>query len=145
MLTRALLLATSVLVLGGCGKEVGRVPFSAEGKGSITVPLAAGRVDFWTDLAIEYQGDASLQYLIALEQGGARVATAICDPLGHLTSTTAWSERNLGSSHSRSGSGKMACSLKLAAGGPTTVRATLAFASRPAPPVLNKADLVVKQ
>jgi hypothetical protein len=137
--------AALLALLTGCAKEVGRLPFAAEGKASVTLPLKAGKVDFWTDIAIDYQGDAGLEYLIAVEQGGAKVATAICNPLGHVDSKSGWSESNLGGSHSRKGSGKMMCSLKLAAGGPTTIRATLAFASKPTSLGLTKADLVVKQ
>jgi hypothetical protein len=56
-----------------------------------------------------------------------------------------WLETNIGSSHSRRGSGKMACEAKLAKGGPTTVNAKLAFAQKPGEATLRKADLVVKQ
>ena len=146
METRTLLLATSfVVLLAGCGKEVGRVPFTAAGKASATFPLTAGNVDFWTDIAIEYEGEASLQYLIALEQGGAKIGTAICNPLGHISVKTTWIQNDINASHARRGSGKMACSTKLAAGGPTTVQVTLALGGKPTSLVLTKADLVVKQ
>jgi hypothetical protein len=123
-----LVFAALLALLTGCAKEVGRIPFAAQGKASVTLPLAAGNVDFWTDIVLESPDDTSIEYLIALEQSGAKVATAICNP------------------HSRKkGSGKMMCSVKLRAGGPTTVRATLAFVTKPAAVVLTKADLVVKQ
>ncbi len=141
MQTRPTLLVTALLaLLTGCAKEVGRVPFAAEGKASATLPLAAGNVDFWTDIAIEYQGDASLEYLIAVEQGGVKVATAICNPLGLVLTKKGWTENDFGGFHSRNGSGKMPCSLKLPAGGPTTVRATLAFAARPTSLALTRAE-----
>jgi hypothetical protein len=136
---------SSLVLLAGCGKEVGRVPFTGDGSGSAPLELQAGDVDFWTDISIEYQGDASLQYRISLEQGGAAVATATCDPLGRINVKTTWVETDLGSSHARSGMGKMGCSVKLAKGGPTTVKATLAFARKPPTMSLKKADLVVKQ
>lgn len=146
MQNRALFVALSSLVLlAGCGKEAGRVPLAGEGTAAATITLEAGDVDFWTDLAIEYQGDPSLQYRIELEQGGAAVATATCNPLGRISVKSMWTETNLGSSHSRHGTGKMSCSAKLAKGGPTTVKATLAFSTKPASVALTKADLVVKQ
>lgn len=129
----------------GCGKEAGRVPFATEGVGSATVELAAGEVSFWTDLDVEYAGDASLAYTVTLSQGGAPVATAVCNPLGHLSVKMGWVETNVNGARSRKGNGKMGCSAKLASGGPTTVDATLAFAQRPTSLTLNKADLVLKQ
>ena len=144
--TRALLVVlSSFALLAGCGKEAGRVPFTGEGAAAATIPLAAGDVDFWTDISLEYQGDASLLYQIELQQGGATVTTATCNPLGRMTVKMAWSETNLGASHSRHGTGKMSCSVKLAKSGPTTVKASLAFLGKPASVALKKADLIVKQ
>lgn len=129
----------------GCGKEAGRVPFAAEGAQSATIELAAGEVSFWTDLDIQYDGAAALAYTVTLSQGGAPVATAVCNPLGHLPVKMGWVETNVNGAQSRKGNGKMGCSAKLAAGGPTAVQATLAFAQRPATLTLTKADLVLKQ
>jgi hypothetical protein len=144
MHARSLFVALSslALLLAGCGKEVGRVPFAASGSGTANVTLEAGDVDFWTDIDVEYRGDAALQYHVDLEQGGAGVATAACNPLGPINVKTSWVETNLGSAHSRSGMGKMSCSVKLAKGGPTKVKATFT-ASKSA--TLKKADLVLKQ
>lgn len=139
-------LVSSVLLLSGCcGKEAGRLPFSAPGTQNATMTLEAGDVSFWTDIDIEYEGAASLQYKVDLEQGGAVVASATCNPLGYMSVKTGWVETNLGSKHSRRGSGKMGCSATVPKAGPTDVRATLAFGTRPAKLKLGKADLVVKQ
>ncbi len=140
-----LLLAVASLALPSCGKEVGRVPFTAAGTSSATVPMAAGEVAFWTDIDLAYEGDAALSYQIDLSQGGAKVAATRCDPLGPLPVRESWVETNIGISHSRRGEGKMSCSAMLPAGGPTTVTATLAFSRRPASVTLRKADLVVKE
>jgi hypothetical protein len=137
--------ACAALGLLACGKEVGRVPFAAEGTATASMPMAAGEVAFWTDIDLEYTGDATLAYTIALSQGGAKVASATCDPLGNIPVKTGWVETNVGAAHSRRGSGKMTCSATLPAAGPTTVTATLAFGRKPATLTLKKADLAVRQ
>jgi hypothetical protein len=136
---------SSLMLLAGCGKEVGRIPFTGDGSGSAPLELQAGDVDFWTDLSIDYPADTALQYKVSLEQGGAAVATATCDPLGRISVKTTWVETNVGATHARSGMGKMGCSAKLLKGGPTTVKASLAFSHKPTSVSLKKADLVVKQ
>jgi hypothetical protein len=138
-------LAMAGLALLSCGKEVGRVPFTGAGIASTTAPLGAGDVNFWTDIDLEYLGDAALAYHIDLSQGGTKVASATCDPLGHLPVRSSWTETNLGSSHSRKGVGEMSCNATLPAGGSTLVQVTLAFSRRPTSVTLRKADLVLKQ
>lgn len=141
--SRSLFVALSSLVLlAGCGKEMGRIPFSAPGSGTATVTLQAGDVAFWTDIDAEYHSDSSLPYTVQLEQGGAKVASALCNPLGPIHTKMSWVETHLGNKHSRSGMGKMECSVSLAKGGPTTVTAKLG----PAKDItVKKADLVLKQ
>lgn len=138
-------LLLSALLLAGCGKELGRVPFSGESTRSAAIVLRAGRVAFWTDIDIAFNGSATLQYRVALMQGGTRVATALCDAFGPMSTKLRWVEVDYGSTHSRSGQGKMACSVTLPKGGPTTVEASLAFGVRPLSATISRADLVVKQ
>jgi hypothetical protein len=138
-------LFAAALLLSGCGKELARVPFSGEGSNTVAATLAAGKVAFWTDLDVEYKGSAALEYRIALMQGGRRVATAVCDPLGRMSTQLAWVEIDRGAAHSRSGNGKMACSATLPKGALTTVEASLEFTARPLSATITKADLVVKQ
>lgn len=145
MRARLLVLLLSLSSLTACGSEAGRVPLSGEGAGTATIPLKAGEVALWTDLDIAYEGNAALAYRVELVQDGATVASAVCDPLGPMNVKMSWVETNIGSSHSRRGKGKMSCAATLAKGGPTTVKATLAFAQKPATVTLKKADLVVKQ
>jgi hypothetical protein len=133
------------LLLAACGKEAGRVPFTAEGPKEATLALKAGDVAFWTDIDLEFEGNSDLFYQVDLVQNGATVATAECDPLGHLSVKTSWVSTDIGNKHSRSGNGKMPCDVKLAAGGPTTVKATLTWSHKPTTLTLKKADLVVKQ
>jgi hypothetical protein len=135
----------STLLLAGCGKEAGRVPFVAEGTQSATMPLTAGDVAFWTDIDIQYEGDAVLTYRVDLLQGGSTVATAECPALGPMSMKVGWVETQFGASRSRSGNGKMTCSAQLAKSGPTIVQSTLAFDVRPLSVTVTKADLVVKQ
>jgi hypothetical protein len=136
----------SVLLLAGCGKEVGRVPFAAEDTKAVSMPLRAGDVAFWTDIDVKYEGNAALVYDVQLLQGGSAVAAATCDALGPMSMKVGWVETQFGESGSRRGSGKMAaCSVSLAKGGPTLVQTTLRFATRPSRVDLNRADLVVKQ
>lgn len=139
------LAAVVAITSAGCGKELGRVPFAAEGTQTGTVELAAGDVAFWTDIDIELEGAAALAYTVQLSQGGAPVATATCNPLGKLPAKIGWVETTFGSKHTRKGSGKMECSASVPKGGPTAVSATLAFSQRPATVTLRKADLVLKQ
>lgn len=141
----SLLLLSSAALLTACGKEAGRVPFSGEGSAAAPLTLKAGDVALWTDLDIAYEGDAALAYRVELVQDGATVASAVCDPLGPMNVKMSWVETSIGSSHSRRGKGKMGCAATLAKGGPTTVKATLAFAQKPAGLALKKADLVIKQ
>jgi hypothetical protein len=130
--------------LAGCAKEKGRVAFAADGTATTTATLEAGDVDFWTDIDAEWVGGAKLQYDIELEQGGASVARTTCNALGPMSVKMSWVETNLGDSHSRSGKGKMSCSVKVPAGGATNVKVTLssAWAGKS---TLTKADLLVKQ
>ncbi|HEX3852338.1 MAG TPA: hypothetical protein VHW01_15315 [Polyangiaceae bacterium] len=144
-LGKALLAMLAAFTIAGCGKEVGRVPFSAEGSKTSVAQLAAGDVAFWTDLDIKYDGDAALEYRVDLLQDGSSVASAVCDPLGPLSIKELWSESRSGASRSESGMGKMACSAHLAKGGVTAVQTSLAFGIRPVALALAKADLVLKQ
>lgn len=139
----ALVLALAPLL--ACGKEVGRVPFAAPGANDATMTLKAGDVDFWTDIDLSWEGPATLDYQVTLEQGGKAVATATCNPFGQLHVKQMWAETNIGSSHSRRGRGKMSCSTSLPSSGPTTVKATLAWGAKPSTETLRRADLVVKQ
>jgi hypothetical protein len=142
---RWLLLLSGLLLLNGCGKAVGRLSFAGEGTRSAAVSLAAGDVAFWTELALEYEKPAALSYHIELEQGGASVASVECDPLGRLDIKVGWAEAGVGNLRSVRGSGRMLCSAQIAKAGLTTVRASLAFSSRPTTLNFGKADLVLKQ
>ena len=143
--TGCVVFAALALAVASCGKEVGRVPLSEAGFGIASLQLKAGDVAFWTDLDIKHSGEAVLEYRIELWQNGASVATAVCDPLGQMSVKIGWTEVSIGSSHSRTGEGKMSCRANLAQGGTTEVRAALVVKLRPATMALNKADLVIKQ
>ena len=137
--------ALALALATGCGKEAGRISFTAEGLGSGSMTLKPGEVSFWTDIDMSYEGDAALAYHIELSQGGSKVATALCNPLGSLPVKTGWVESNIGSSHSRRGLGKMPCSATVTSGGATALSVRLAFSKTPAKYTLKQADLVVRQ
>jgi hypothetical protein len=145
MIRRASLITSFVALLCACGTEVGRVPLTGEATGTVTADLKAGDVSLWTDIDIEYEGDAMLAYDVTLEQGGKPVAKTTCDPLGSLPTKMSWVETNIGNRHSRRGKGKMACTATVPAGGPTTAKVTLKFGAKPTTVDLKKADLVLKQ
>ncbi|HET7544919.1 MAG TPA: hypothetical protein VFK05_33870 [Polyangiaceae bacterium] len=121
------------------------MPFSGEGTKSTTLPLAAGRVTFWTDLDLAYEGPATLGYRIELSQAGRTVATANCDSLDHFALKLGWLDIEHGASHSSRGRARMQCAASLATGGPTLVKATLAFGVRPLSATFKQADLLLKQ
>ena len=133
------------MFVAGCGKEVGRIPFTAEGAGETTVTLRAGKAALWTDIDIRYVGDASLTYEVELIESDLVRARAVCDPLGSMSVKIGWVETHLGSKNSRSGQGRMPCDLDVPAAGTYLVRARLAFGNRPGELTLKQADLVVKQ
>src|SRR5262245_22990314 len=108
----AMLLLAGGLGVTGCGRELGRVPFSAGGTGTTTVELAACKVAFWTELDLKCDTRSGLAYEIALLQRGVAVANAVCDPLGAMK-TSGFIEKRSGVSLSRSGRGKLACKATL--------------------------------
>jgi hypothetical protein len=145
MQLRTLLVIAAAGLMAGCGKEAGRTPFAAEGEQTATMELKAGEVALWTDIDLEWEGDGNLSYKVELVQNGTTVASAMCNPLGNLPVKSSWVSTDIGSKHSRRGNGKMPCDTKLAVGGPTTVKSTLAWGRKPASVTMKKADLVVKQ
>lgn len=143
--SRCLALVLLALPLLACGRPVGNLPFSGEGTKTTTMPLAAGNVAFWTNLDVAYEGAATLGYRIELSQAGRTVAMVDCDLLENLSLKLGWLATNYGAVHSTVGHAKMQCVASLPTGGPTVVKATLAFGTRPAKANLKHADLVLKQ
>lgn len=133
------------LLLVACGRNVGSVPFTRAGTNSATLPLAAGKVAFWTDIDVAYEGTATLGYEIELSQAGRRVATASCDALGKKSVELGWVSIERMDFHSHRGTGKMLCGATLASAGPTVVQAVLILGGHPLSATINRADLVVKQ
>jgi hypothetical protein len=133
------------LLSAGCGKEVGRVPFAAVGSADATVTASSGELIFWTDLDLEWEGEATLSYSVKVEQDGKEVGKSLCYPLAKAKVRTMWTETNVGSKHTRKGNARMECNVKLEKGGSTVIKTTLAFGDKPIKIDLRKADLVVKQ
>lgn len=144
-LRRALTIALLVAPLFACTRRMGKLPFAGEGTEIAVLPLAAGTVEAWTQLDVMYEGPAKLGYHIELLQAGSRVAVMECDALEELPTKVGWVELQSKGRREVRGSGRMACSASLPKAGPTEVRATLAFGTRPLTATLKKVDLVVTQ
>jgi hypothetical protein len=137
-----LVLSVSLL---GCGKEVGRIPMKAEGGGATSVHVTAGKkLALWTSLDVKYSGAFGARYDVELQEGGATTAKTTCDPFDVNVKTSS-KVINIGSDHSISYNGKMRCELVPTKTGAATVRATLAFAGKPASVDVKDMSLVIKQ
>ena len=134
-----------LLSLGACGKEMGRLHFSAVGSAESLMTLEAGEVALWTEIDIEHTGYAELGYEVTMLQEGRTVATMSCNPLGKVRTKVGWVQTYFGEKYSRSGTGKMSCTAQLKKGGPTTIRADLRFGKAPKSFLLRKAHLIVRQ
>jgi hypothetical protein len=134
-----------VLVLGGCGKEIGRIPLHDQGAGETTVQATAGKpLALWTSLDVKYTGQLAAHYEVEALQGGTTVARTQCNPLD--VSTKLSSKRiDVGNDHTVSWQGKMHCEVALAKGGATVVRAKLIIDQRPPGLAIRDASLVVKE
>ncbi len=138
-------LLTLAASLGGCSKELGRVPFATAATRVTTVRLSPGAVQFWTDLELSYLGTPAIVYRIDLEQAGRAVASAVCDPMGPKPVELGWHEFDNRDYHFAQGRAQMACSAIVSKGGPTVVRVTLDYAAAAKAITVTRADLVVKQ
>src|SRR5688572_28656298 len=86
----------------GCGKEVGRIAFSAPGNATTIATLDGSKdVDFWTELDVEWKGDIVLTYHIDLEQEGQLVSRVVCGALDVSTELMSVAT-DIGSKHARS-------------------------------------------
>ncbi len=137
---RELILFGALAALG-CGKEIGRVPFTAEGTKETHVEAAAKEVVFWSDVDLEWEGAGSAGYDVDLLQNGSKVASTTCDLLARPKVRMSWVETNIGGHHTRRGRGRMDCTVSLPSGGDTLVRAKLRVSNVD----VRSADLVVKQ
>ena len=128
-----------VLLLVGCGKEVGRVALVGEGSGDASVTLSANQaVALWTSLDASWTGAWHAGYTVELrDSSGKPVSTTTCDPFNVNTKTSSVIT-NLNDHHAWSYNGKMSCAFTAPTAGTYTVHATMAYGA-PKPP-----DLVVK-
>jgi len=137
-------LVSVVGLLGGCGKEIGRVPFTAEGAQETKVHVEAGRpLALWTSLNVEYDGDLEAAYDVELRQGDSIIGAARCNPFD-ISLKTGATEVRLGAKQSIKYSGKMRCTLSPTASGEATLRAKLDFPAKPASLTVKDLSLVVK-
>jgi hypothetical protein len=143
----SLLLALAcALAAAGCGHEVGRVPFTAEGVKTTKITVGNGGVALWTDMDVEYSGSMVARYDLEMSQGGKVVVTANCDPfdvkqkIGVVSSTR-------GTEKVVSYSGKMGCRKGLddVPAGVTDIKVTLSIPGKPAKMAITKMDLVFKE
>ncbi len=144
---RARVLGASVFVstfaLAGCGKEVGRIPFTGDGSGATSVAVGGKGLALWTDLDVAYTGDLGASYEVEMLQGGKVVGTATCNPLD-VSAKIKSMETSINGKHTRRYGGKMRCSADIPAGA-TEVKATLSIAPKPPVLTITKMDLVLKE
>ena len=139
------MLGVSAFVFDRTGTELGRVPFAASRTSSVTLPLKAGEVAFWTDLDIQYEGAPPLVYHVELSQAGAVVGAATCDPLSSMSLKINWLSTSDGVTHLERGHGQMSCTASVPASAPTTILATLEVNRRGGTVALKHADLAIRQ
>ncbi len=137
--------AAALVLLAGCGKEVGRVALSGEGEGDASVTLKAKQeLALWTKLDASWDGSFSPRYDVELRDGSsAVVAKTTCDPLD-VSTRIASTETNVGNHHSRSYNGKMRCDLVAPADGSYTVHTKLHYDVRPSSLSVKDISLVLK-
>jgi hypothetical protein len=140
------LVLLGALLLAGCGHEVARIPFSAEGSGSTKVNVGAGGVDLWTDLDVEYSGSMVVRYDIKMSQGGKVVVSASCDPFD-VRQKVGVKATTHGTDKVVYFTGRMGCRKGLpdVPSGMTDVTATLTVLRRPTNLTIHKMDLVFKE
>jgi hypothetical protein len=129
-----------LLVLCGCGTEVGRVPLSGAGQAEAKMTLKAGEVSFWTDLDVDYVGELSAAYSVTVTLG-AETLHADCNPLDVNVKTNSL-VTSFNDKHSKRYRGKMRCNVNVPNAGEAIVNADLAASGSAE---FRKADLIVKQ
>jgi hypothetical protein len=125
--------------------SVGVVPLRGVGTAETSVLLSADTdVRFWADVDGLYDPSSSVLYDVQLLQGGAVVATAVCDPIVEHDSVRVCTLRGwfggLHENHCR-----MRCRARVPISGPTQVRATLSTCCAPRNAVISSANLTVQQ
>jgi hypothetical protein len=135
----------ALALVGGCGKEIGRVGLSGEGEGDTTVTVGANQqLALWTSLDASWDGTWAPSYVVELrDSSGKAVATTTCDPLTPTTRIKSI-ETHVGSRWTKSYSGKMQCDLVAPSAGTYTVHAKLGYATKPASLTVRDIGLVVK-
>jgi hypothetical protein len=145
MSTRVSFLAPLVLLLG-CGKEIGRIPLTGEGSGDAAVTVKSGEeLTLWTHLDASWDGTFSPIYEVELRDvSGKAVATTTCNPMNCAVRTGSV-ETQVGSHHTKRYSGKMRCELTAPSSGSYTVHARLALGAKPAGLSVKDMSLVIKK
>lgn len=69
-----------LFLLAGCGEEIVRVKFQAEGENQVELQHDGSPVTFWTDLDVEYAERPDAYYEIIVYKNGDQVAEFLCDP-----------------------------------------------------------------
>lgn len=144
----AMLGLTSVIFLGCSGlvgtltaTEVGRVPITAPGTHSTSVYVTAAPLALWTDIDVEWEGNASMDYTVQVTQDGTVLSEGTCDPLDVNLTTNARST-DIGSRHTRSHQGLLGCTVATPAEGLVDVSVTLSVKGKP---TIRSADVYLKQ
>lgn len=133
----------SAFALAGCGKELGRIPFSGSGVGTTMIDVKGGKpIAVWTSLDVAFTGKLDAHYEVRVTQG-SETATAMCYPLDVSTKLMS-TEYNVNNDHKIRYQGKMRCDLTAPADGAATIDATLVVKAMPGLTVKDM-SLVFKQ
>ena len=143
MKTRAA--AVALLLVAGCGKELGRLPIKAEGTQETALQVQSGKaLSFWTYFDADDDGSWRPLYQIDLLQDGAVKAHAACNPYDVSVKTNS-RELHIGNRRSVHWDAKMRCELVPPFTGAATARVTFESPTHPAGLKLADATLLVKQ
>lgn len=139
---------TSIIALGCSGlvntltaTEVGRVLITAPGTQSTSVYVTAAPLALWTDLNVEWEGDASMDYVVQVTQDGTVLSDGSCSPLDVNLTMNARST-DIGDRHTRIHQGLLHCTVDTPAEGLVDVSVTLNVQGRPN---ILSADVYLRQ
>ena len=144
----AMLGLTSVIALGCSGlvgtltaTEVGRVPITAPGTHSTSAYVTAAPLALWTDLDVEWEGDASMDYVVQVTQDGSVLSDGSCNPMDVNLTMNARST-DIGDRHTRIHQGLLHCTVDTPAEGLVEVSVTLSVQGKP---IIRSADVYLRQ
>lgn len=144
----AWLVASVSFLVTGCftsfmGQEAGRIPLTAPGQYQAKITVDPDKpIRFWTDLDVEFQGNALLLYRIELRDGNRLAGRLDANPFD-VTAKVMSREVSINDNHSLRYLGRMEGSLPAPGTDTITVLVTLEAAGTFSE--MKKMDLVLRQ